>query len=68
MKVYVKKYVIATKEYPIMFDDGSGNQAEDFEDAELYGSEYDAKEQLDRFDDDCINKWCVVPVDVTYNF
>ena len=51
-----------------MFDDGSGNQAEDFEDAELYGSEYDAKEQLDRFDDDCINKWCVVPVDVTYNF
>ena len=23
MKVYVKKYVIATKEYPIMFDDGA---------------------------------------------
>lgn len=68
MKVQGKKYVIATKEYPILFNDRCNDQVNDFEDAKLYDSEDEAKTQLSYFDEDCIDKWCVVPVDVTYNF
>ena len=68
MKVQSKKYVIATKKYPILFDDGRGDQVNDFEDAELYESEGMAKDKLSCFDEDCVDEWCVVPVDVTYNF
>lgn len=68
MRIQGKKYVIATKKYPILFDDGFGNGVEEFDEAELYESESKAQDKLSRFDNDCADEWCVVPVDVTYNF
>lgn len=67
MKVQGKKYVIATRDYPILFD-CNGEQVDDFGDVTLYGSEEDAREQLSHFDDDCKDEWCVISVNITYNF
>lgn len=68
MRIEGKKYVIATKKYPILFNDENNNKTDYFEDAELYKSENEAKIQLSGFDDDCIDEWCVIPVDITYDF
>lgn len=45
-----KKYVIATKSFPLEFDDGSGNMINDFNDAYL-GTYDEMKTKLGYFDE-----------------
>lgn len=60
-----KKYVIATKTFPLKFDNGDGNNVSDFNDACL--SSYDeTKAELECFDEP--DKYQILEVKVTYEF
>lgn len=60
-----KKYVIATKSFPLEFDDGSGNRVCDFNDAYL-GTYDEVKTQLGYFDES--DKYQILEVKVIYEF
>lgn len=58
-----KKYVIATKSFPLEFDDGSGNMVSDFTDAYL-GTYEEIKTQLGYFDEP--EEHQILEVKITY--
>lgn len=60
-----KKYVIATKFFPLEFDDGSGNAVNDFNEAYL-GTYDEMKTQLWYFDEP--DKFQILEVKATYEF
>lgn len=63
MIVENKKYVIATKSFPLEFDDGSGNRVCDFNGAYL-GTYDEVKTQLGCFDEP--EEHQILEVKVTY--
>lgn len=66
MKITNKKYVIATKDFPLEFDDGNGNRLDSIEDARLYNDMEDAKSVLQYFDDP--DEHQIIQVSVIYEF
>lgn len=60
-----KKYVIATKSFPLEFDDGSGNMVRDFNDAYL-GTYDEINSELECFDEH--GEYQILEVKVTYEF
>lgn len=60
-----KKYVIATKTFPLLFDNGNGENVSDFEHAFL-GSNKEIENILDTFDDPELYQ--TLEVKVTYEF
>jgi len=68
MKIEGKRYVIATKKYPILFDGICGNSVNEIKDAKMYEDKSQADGRLSCFDGDCIDDWCVVEVSITYIF
>lgn len=65
MLIENKKYVIATKFFPLWFDDGTGKAVSDFKDA--YLSSYDElKTKLEYFDEP--ENFQILEVRVTYEF
>lgn len=61
-----KKYVIATKSFPLEFDDGSGNRVSDFNDAYI-GTYEERKATLDECFDEP-EEFQILEVKVTYEF
>lgn len=68
MKITSIKYVIATTNFPLLFDDGNGNSVDDINDAFFYTSQNAARNDLDKFDDDVIGNYQVLSVKNTYEF
>ena len=66
MKITNKKYVIATKDFPLEFDDGNGNRLDNIEDARLYNDMEDVNSVLQYFDDPDGHQ--IIQVNVTYEF
>lgn len=66
MKITNKKYVIATKDFPLEFDDGNGNRLDNIEDARLYNDMEDVNSVLQYFDDP--DEHQIIQVNVTYEF
>jgi hypothetical protein len=68
MKIKRKKYVNATKDFPLEFDsaDSNGEDIDSLEDAYFYDSEKEATSDLDRFDEP--EKRQIIPVTITYEF
>jgi hypothetical protein len=66
LKIENIKYVIATKEFPLEFEDrnSEGEDTELIEDAWLYDSIQTAEVELDRFDEP--DKRQIVKVKITY--
>lgn len=60
-----KKYVIATKSFPLEFADGSGNMVSDFSDAHL-GSYDESKSELECFDEP--EEYQILEVKIIYEF
>lgn len=60
-----KKYVIATKSFPLEFHDGLGNMVSDFNDSHL-GSFNEVKSELECFDEP--DEYQILEVKVTYEF
>ena len=65
MIIKTKKYVIATKSFPLRFNDGRGNMESDFEDAAI-SSQIECENQLTYFDEP--DKHQILEVNVTYEF
>lgn len=62
-----KKYVIATKSFPLEFDDGSGNMVSDFNDAYLGGTYEERKTTLN----ECFcepEEYRILEVKIIYEF
>lgn len=68
MKIVNIKYVIATTNFPLLFDDGNGNSVDDIEDAYLYINKDVAQNNLDKFDDDVFGNYQILPIKQTYEF
>ena len=66
MKIEFNRYVIATKEHPIEFDDGSGNLISDIDHAMMWFEEKYARESLKMFDEP--SEYKIIRVRVTYEF
>lgn len=66
MIVENKKYVIATKSFPLEFDDGSGNSVSDFNDAYLGTYEERKSTLVECFDEP--DEHQILEVKVTYEF
>lgn len=65
MIVKKNKYVIATKSFPVVFDDGDGNPEKDIEYAYLYSNKSYAEKILnDEFDEP--DNFQVIEVNITY--
>lgn len=65
MIVKKNKYVIATKSFPIVFDDGDGNPEKDIENAYLYSDKGNAEKILnDEFEEP--DNFQVLEVNITY--
>lgn len=64
MKIKFEKFVIATKSFPLEFDDGTGDTVDDMEYAILYETEGNAEIELERFDEP--DQFQILPVKVTY--
>lgn len=65
MIIEKEKYVIATKSFPLEFDDGKGNSVSDFENAYL-GNYEDTKSILKSFDE--ADEYQILKVKVMYEF
>lgn len=61
-----KKYVIATKSFPLEFDDGSGNMVSDFNDAYLGTYEERKTTLYECFDGP--EEYQILEVKITYKF
>lgn len=67
MIIKKKRYVIATREFPLMFDDGNGNGVDAIEDAYLHDSEHKALDVLNTcFDEPSEHQ--VIEVTISYEF
>jgi hypothetical protein len=68
MKIEKNKYVIATKDFPLQFEDNftDGEDTEFIEDAAFYDFKETAVEELDRFDEP--EKRQILKVKITYEF
>lgn len=64
MKIVRKKYVIATREHPLQFDDSNGYGTDYIDEAYLYDDQEDAERVLNTFDDP--NEHQVLPIEITY--
>jgi hypothetical protein len=66
MVIKTTKYVIATKEFPLVFEDNSlgDEDTESLEDAYFYHSEEEAINELDRYDKPETRQ--ILPVKITY--
>lgn len=62
-----EKYTIATKDYPIKFDDGNGNPVDDLDDAYLELSYDNAKSRLENCFDEP-DEFQILKVKVSYEF
>ena len=65
MIIESKKYAIATKGFPLLFDDGEGNNVSNFEEAFL--SSYESTEAELKCCDEP-DKYQILEVKVTYEF
>ena len=65
MIIESKKYAIVTKGFPLLFDDGEGNNVSNFEEAFL-GSYENAEAELKCYDEP--DKYQILEVKVTYEF
>lgn len=65
MIIETEKYCIATKDFPLQFDDGEGNSVSDFRYAHLDSYEY-MKSELEHFDEP--ENFQILKVKVTYEF
>lgn len=59
-----EKYTIATKDYPLTFDDGNGNSVDDLDDAYLDLSYDNTKARLENYDEP--DEFQILKVRVTY--
>ena len=66
LKILKQKYAIATKDFPLEFDDGNENGVDNIEEAHLYSDKEDADKILQNFDEP--DEYQVIKVDVTYEF
>lgn len=67
MIVKKNKYVIATKDFPIVFDDGDGNLEKDIQYAYLYPDKSCAEKILSNEFDEPDN-FQILEVNITYEF
>lgn len=65
MVVEHTKYAIATKSFPLFFDDGEGNSVDTIEDAAI-GSKEDCEAELKCFDEP--ENYQIIEVKVSYEF
>lgn len=65
MKIEKTKYAIASKIFPLAFDDGDGYQTDDIDNAYFYDS-YEDAEIIKRFDEP--ENFQILTVKVTYEF
>jgi hypothetical protein len=64
MRVIKEKYVIATKDFPLLFDDGNGDYLDDIEETICYEDQEDAQSELDNFDEPADHQ--ILKVKITY--
>ena len=64
MKIKRDKYVISTTDFPLLFDDGSGNSVDDLDDAMIYDNLESASLNFNKFDD--VDMFQILPISVTY--
>ena len=68
MIITEERYVIATTEFPLEFEDGYGNTVWDIKDAEKYASIELANERLNNYDDHAKSRFRLMKLVVSYEF
>ena len=66
MKMTKERYCIASKTFPLMFQDGEGYGCDDIEDAMLFLTKKTCEDELDIFDKP--ENFQILNVKVTYEF
>lgn len=64
MKIESEKYVIASRTFPLEFDDGNGENVNDINEAFLYPLEGSAEAELECFDEP--ENYRVLRIKITY--
>lgn len=68
MIITEERYVIATRDFPLEFDDGYGNNVDDIRDAKKYKKIDDAAQEINNYDEDCREQYEVRKVVISYEF